>query len=960
MAVLHQDYDEEQFHRKLNGWESDLLRYIMERDSAEYSQILMQDGRWEIFYHLSPMRQSLLNWYEFDENAEILEIGGGFGALTGLLCSRGLAVTSVENSVEYAQAIAYRHRMCANLDIYVRDFKRLQLEKKYDYIILVGVLEKIFDGKQDLKLYSGYLQYLCSFLRDSGRILLAVSNRLGVRHFCGVKDDFTREPFAGINRYPKGSEGYAFTRNEIMNVTESAGLKGRRFYYPLPDYKLPQAVYSEEYLPTGKICDRVMPYYPDKSDLVAVEADLRDEFIANGVFEALTDSFLVECCVEAKQISDIMYAAVSTDREAEHSFATVIHSDGVVLKRALCERGIDNLKLIYNNAMDMQAHGLKVIDHELVNDEIRMPYIKEKSMLEFLHETIGENTACFLGLMDKMYECILKSSEHVPAELNELAHDACPDAEMGIILKCAYIDMVPMNSFWMENDIYFFDQEFVRTNYPAKYIMFRNVLYYYIFNPEDESCVPQKELMERYGLSELWNVFLDEENKFVSQNRNWRLYGNYYGWTMLDRDAIYGRYANAGKPEEIIETEDKPVGEKEAVGTQYSRSEQLIKVQALEKQILQEFHNICVRNGLKYYAMYGTLIGAVRHHDMIPWDDDIDVAMPREDYEKFIRLAKDALKEPLFLQTPESDPACFYGGYMKLRYSLSTGMDVRNWCNGSNQGIYIDIFPLDNFICCNSARGKNVNRIRKVQELLFAKTYGWTGASDFGNIPRGRWRRNWCESRFLTKKKLCKLLKQCIMDGNASPSPYYCIKARYLQMDDYRFIRKEVFADRVEVPFGDGTIYIPKLYHECLNVTMGLEYMDMPPAELLKPHHLALFSTRIPYKQYVQRFDGALRIPGGKQIIIWGAGSIFYDYMERAGGKNPPSHVIDDDMAKWGSLRCNCMIEPPEILQSIPLENMHLIICSRRYQMIEARLEQFGIGEYYIFGSDKLSLVNYL
>jgi len=112
--------------------------------------------------------------------------------------------------------------------------------------------------------------------------------------------------------------------------------------------------------------------------------------------------------------------------------------------------------------------------------------------------------------------------------------------------------------------------------------------------------------------------------------------------------------------------------------------------------ILVEFDRICKKNNLKYWLEAGTLLGAVRHQGFIPWDDDIDLAMPRDDYEKFIKIYKNELPSHLFLQTKESDPK-YSQYYAKIRdkntrfvdYS-EEGKDIKY-----HQGIFIDIFPLN-------------------------------------------------------------------------------------------------------------------------------------------------------------------------------------------------------------------------------------------------------------------------
>ncbi|WP_456485642.1 LicD family protein [Hydrogenimonas sp.] len=125
-------------------------------------------------------------------------------------------------------------------------------------------------------------------------------------------------------------------------------------------------------------------------------------------------------------------------------------------------------------------------------------------------------------------------------------------------------------------------------------------------------------------------------------------------------------------------------------------------------ELLEIFDDICKEEGLVYWLDHGTLLGAVREEGFIPWDDDLDVTMPREDYEKFLQIASHRLPETIFLQTKESGPASPVH-YAKLRDRRSTYVD--KWEEGRNihyhQGIFIDIFPL--------------NRIDPAREKAYAK-----------------------------------------------------------------------------------------------------------------------------------------------------------------------------------------------------------------------------------------------
>ena len=96
------------------------------------------------------------------------------------------------------------------------------------------------------------------------------------------------------------------------------------------------------------------------------------------------------------------------------------------------------------------------------------------------------------------------------------------------------------------------------------------------------------------------------------------------------------------------------------------------KLWAVMLDMIAEFDKVCKKYGFSYYMIYGALLGAVRHKGFIPWDDDFDVAMPRNDYERFIRLS-DEFKHPYFLQTPYTDPGYYYS-FAKIRNSNTTGV----------------------------------------------------------------------------------------------------------------------------------------------------------------------------------------------------------------------------------------------------------------------------------------------
>jgi lipopolysaccharide cholinephosphotransferase len=122
----------------------------------------------------------------------------------------------------------------------------------------------------------------------------------------------------------------------------------------------------------------------------------------------------------------------------------------------------------------------------------------------------------------------------------------------------------------------------------------------------------------------------------------------------------------------------------------------LRKVQAIELEILNTFLCICAKYELRYFLIGGSALGAVRHAGFIPWDDDIDVGMPRPDYRRFLEVAIDELPGHMFLQTYMTEKL-FHQNFAKIRHSETAFVENSIAHLRINHGIYIDIFPIDGF-----------------------------------------------------------------------------------------------------------------------------------------------------------------------------------------------------------------------------------------------------------------------
>ncbi|MBQ2699729.1 MAG: LicD family protein [Clostridia bacterium] len=113
-------------------------------------------------------------------------------------------------------------------------------------------------------------------------------------------------------------------------------------------------------------------------------------------------------------------------------------------------------------------------------------------------------------------------------------------------------------------------------------------------------------------------------------------------------------------------------------------------------EIAKELKRVCDENGIRYFLDSGTLLGAVRHKGFIPWDDDMDIALLRDDYEKLLSIAPEKLAPGYFLQTWDNDPNYPYA-FAKMRKLGTVYVEASSQQTGSQNGIYVDIFPYDRF-----------------------------------------------------------------------------------------------------------------------------------------------------------------------------------------------------------------------------------------------------------------------
>lgn len=932
---------EKYYKNKLGYSERDkkIWSYIENKSEDIYDEIICDDNDYYTFCQLSELRKGILSWYPFKNAAKVLEVGAGFGAITGFLCEKCEEVIVTERSYFRCNAIAKRHSQYDNLQIYAGDILDMDFEAKFDYIILIGILERIGGGSKEITRYSKYLDSLQRFLKPDGIILFAVENRLGLKYFCGDVEPHTKRPFDGLSNYKRGTSGRSFSHKEVEDIIKNTVFKQYRFYYPLPDYKLPQLIYTDEYLPQNNLKERLIPYYPFNKTLLTNEVELYGDIIENGVFPFFANSFLVECSKE-KVSEKVLYAAISTDRGKERSFATTIYKDCrgrlKVNKKSLYKEGRENQKKLYNNILDLEKHGIPVVQHTWFGENgLEMPCIDYMTLSNYIKKIISKDINEFLNIIKKLYEYILASSNVVNPSKNEMPilSDVDDNVDIGPILEKAYIELIPLNCFYdsKTREFLFFDQEFMRTNYPAKYILFRAINYIYCFTPNANEFYSIEKLKEEYGLRDLWESFVVEEKRFLDEVRNHNKYKAFYKWADMSQEAIDN---NVDKL--LNKKIDKEV---------YHVSEKMKKIWQVELDILDNIDTICKKYDLKYFMVHGSLLGAVRHKGFIPWDDDLDIAMPREDYDRFLDIAKNELKKPLSLHNFYTEKDIFFGGYTRIRNELTTAIETRELNHEGNQGIWVDIIPFD--ICTMDEKKymSKEKKIRHYQRLFYAKIYG-NEYSCFMDMNKITWWFYRFISKFIDHDNLAKKL-----DASMRMYTNECSEdiAAFTGYHKHRRLSLKDFEKTTYLTFEGRQVPVPEGYENYLFVVLGKDYLKYPPIEERKPKHKGIYDAEHPYTLYKQMFCETFNDIEGKNLILFGSGMMFEDYMTKYGDKYRPTFLVDNDQNKWGRQRMGISIKQPEAILDIPIKKRKIIICSYYYREIAEQLEQMGIHDYKVY-----------
>lgn len=418
----------------------------------------------------------------------------------------------------------------------------------------------------------------------------------------------------------------------------------------------------------------------------------------------------------------------------------------------------------------------------------------------------------------------------------------------------------------------------------------------------------------------------------------------------LNADARVVDISAEGKAEKGVRKD--PYDYVMVMGFRADRDQKLIdQVAQVQLDLLRKLKQVCDSHGLKLFMMYGTLLGAVRHKGVIPGDDDIDVALFRDDYDKLMDLV-DEFDGKYFLQTPDNDSG-FFGGYSKLRNQETTALNGLNQWADCCEGISIDIFPIDIGFSSKIMEHIKEKRICFYQRLLYAKAYG--DARNYKDMPLFVWKGYKYFGMLFSKDRLTIGLNRALKSGDRKCDSPMGIYARYTSGKKSMKFSQKVFKNEVLMQYEDLILLAPGDYKSILRSKYGEEFMKFPIPSGEPKHRHGFYDVDHPYTELKKHFDSRLKkIPGGKQIILVGDPLICYEFLKRHSDSHPVSYMVtyrtvSIDTANYEHTEFMVNSKSLDEFKKEDFESFFPFLCGFNYRKLWGLMKEIKCQDYFFF-----------
>lgn len=513
----------------------ELNMYIKEHLHDTYEKLLKKDKDLDKILALSEIRNNLVNWYPFDKNREILQIGANYGEITEELSNKLKQVKVWEEDEDKREIIKLRLKNSKNVQI-LENSPVGKLQNKYDYIIFENVEEQS-------EKFEELIKWAKKVISLEGTILISVENKLGLRRLNGIS----------LSKEEEVKKENRVTKREIEQILEKQGFNYVKFYYPLPNAKVPNIIFTDKHLPSQESIYRDLTLY-DKEDIIGFEErEIYKQILQEDktIFPIFANSFFVE--ISQKKIeTNINYIVFGNSRKPEYRLKTIMKDDEVI-KQEINQDSRVHLRQIGENIKILKDLGFYILD-TMKEKEIHSKLVLEVKSFdkELTQISKTEGTAILIKNIKEFYQEL--ETKLTPMELCEdnvfkkynIEISSEMENELHFI-KEGIFDLIFQNCFKMDNKFYFYDQEWFEKNIPLEFILYRSIWYL----TQAEKSISREFLFENFNLIKYVPIFEKLESKLQEKVKDkviWDIHANNY--TVKN---LYDTYINERNQKAIIE-----------------------------------------------------------------------------------------------------------------------------------------------------------------------------------------------------------------------------------------------------------------------------------------------------------------------------------------------------------------------------------------------------------------------
>lgn len=503
--------------------EDEILDIVKKYKESEFHQVIEDRASWPIFYHLSPLRGNIVDWIPLDDSMKVLEVGSGCGAITGTLAKKAGSVTCIDLSKKRSYINAYRHQNYNNISINVGNFKDIETELScdFDFIFLIGVFEYGQGYMGTDTPYEDFMSILKKHLKNGGRIVIAIENKLGLKYWAGCKEDHLGNYFSGIEDYPNEGGVRTFTRNGLEKICIANDIYDYSFYYPYPDYKFMTCLYSDDRLPKVGELSTNWNNYDRERLLLFDEEKAFDTIIRENLFSLYSNSYILV----TGEALNIKYAKFSNDRDDRFAVHTDMVQDregNTWIQKTPCseaaKKHIQHIQDSYEKLAERyEGSSLEINQCEKNDKGIALEYLEGTTLEVLLDNCLDKNDiVTFLAYIEKYIEI----------------------AKFGEEKQIVNYDLIFSNILIHEGNWRIIDYEWTfEKHIPAKEIIFR-ALYCYSLGAMKRKDICRKLVQDKLDLSK------GEEEKLIQKEIDFQKYvtGNRFSliemWYKIGRAVI--------------------------------------------------------------------------------------------------------------------------------------------------------------------------------------------------------------------------------------------------------------------------------------------------------------------------------------------------------------------------------------------------------------------------------------